>query len=862
MSKKAVVFEFTSYKFEPNKKRAVFKYKTHFKDGSSISFSETITIPEKPLKSTNQKALKKMLESLHIILGISYYKLYCPPTVAFAKESVTLSKKETAFWNTVYKKGLGEFFFRNALDPAIAPKFPYAKDIQTTNYKLQTTLPTGRQANSRCLVGIGGGKDSIVSLELLKSQDFDVTGFLVKTNDTSNIPNNIAKKAGINMITIKRDLDEKIYQKHQYSGHIPISMIYAFLGSFTSLIYGYSYIIVSNEYSSNFGNFEYKGLNVNHQWSKSFEAEKIFQEYLDNFISPNIKYFSLMRPFYEIRIAKLFSNYYKKYVELFSSCNQNFRKEKSHEGLWCNRCPKCVFSFILLSAFLKKEELISIFGENLYQKQSLLPLFKDVLGLGDMKPFDCVGTFEESQTAFFMAAENFKDDFMVRQLLPQVKYSEDVLKIQRESNIPEQFKLLGMDNILILGYGKEGKATEKYIKKYYPKASIKIADQSLSQNYLENQDKFDIAIKTPGVNKELVKIPYTTATNIFFSKVSGKNLIIGVTGSKGKSTTSSLIFSILKSTKKDVELLGNIGKPMLEHLMLPVKKGKIFVLELSSYQLDDIKFSPDISVLTNLFLEHLDYHKSLNNYYQAKKNIINFQNENGFFVYNPDNKESVKWLKDYKGNKIAFFEKIPVKEEDIHLMGKHNQNNIRAAISVAKILTRSNNFAKNKISQRLFDRVKISNKVISSAIKNFKGLPNRLELVGKFKGIIFYNDASSTNPDSSILAIESLKDIDTIFLGGQDRGYDFSHLEKVIKKYKIRNIVLFPDSGEKIIKNKSGLNILNTESMEEAVKFAYQNTLKGKICLLSGASPSYSLWKNFEEKGDQFKHFVKKLNKQ
>lgn len=833
MSKKAITFEFTSYKFEPSKKRAVFKYKTHFKDGSSIDFSETITLPEKPLKSTDQKALKNMLESLHIILGISYYKLYCATNV---ETPYTMSKKETTFWNTVYKKGLGEFLFRNSLDPAITPKFkPTIKSEKENNI-------SRIEKNSKILVGIGGGKDSIVSLELLKSQNFDATGFLVKTNDKSNISDNIAKKAGINMITIKRELDEKIYQKHQYSGHIPISMVYAFLGSFTSLIYGYSYVIVSNEYSSNFGNFEYKGLNVNHQWSKSFEAEKIFQEYLDSFITPDIKYFSLMRPFYEIRIAKLFSNYYKKYAGLFSSCNQNFRKDKSHEGLWCNNCPKCVFSFILLSAYLKKEELISIFGENLYQKQSLLPLFKDVLGLGDMKPFDCVGTFEESETAFFMAAENFKDDFMMRQLSPQVKYHEDVLKIQSESNIPEQFKLLGMDNILILGYGKEGKATEKYIKKYYPKANIKIADQSLSQNYLENQDKFDIAIKTPGINKELVKIPYTTATNIFFSKISGNNLIIGVTGSKGKSTTSSLIFSILKSAKKDVELLGNIGNPMLEYLMSPVKKGKIFVLELSSYQLDDIKFSPDISVLTNLFLEHLDYHQSLNNYYQSKKNIINFQNEKGFFVYNPENKESVKWLKDYKGNKIPFAEKIPVKEADIPLMGSHNKNNIRAAVSVAKIL-------------------KISDKAISSAIKNFKGLPNRLEFVGKFKGIIFYNDASSTNPDSSVLAIESLKNIDTIFLGGQDRGYNFSHLEKVIKKYRIKNIVLFPDSGEKIIKNKSGLNILNTESMEEAVKFAYQNTMKDKICLLSGASPSYSLWKNFEEKGDQFKYFVKKLSK-
>ena len=132
--------------------------------------------------------------------------------------------------------------------------------------------------------------------------------------------------------------------------------------------------------------------------------------------------------------------------------------------------------------------------------------------------------------------------------------------------------------------------------------------------------------------------------------------------------------------------------------------------------------------------------------------------------------------------------------------------------------------------------------------------------MGNFKGIIFYDDAISTTPDSTIMAIKSLPKIGTIFLGGQDRGYKFSKLDKIIKKYKIKNIVLFPETGNKILKSTEGLNILETESMEEAVKFAYKYTPKGEICLLSCASPSYSLWKNFEEKGDQFKSLVKKFS--
>ncbi|MCX6722890.1 MAG: hypothetical protein NT094_02355, partial [Candidatus Staskawiczbacteria bacterium] len=153
----------------------------------------------------------------------------------------------------------------------------------------------------------------------------------------------------------------------------------------------------------------------------------------------------------------------------------------------------------------------------------------------------------------------------------------------------------------------------------------------------------------------------------------------------------------------------------------------------------------------------------------------------------------------------------------------------------------------------------VSDKIIKEAIQKFKPLPHRLEFVGEFKGIKFYDDAISTTPESTIMAIETLKNVDTIFLGGQDRGYNFGQLEKVIKKYKIKNAVIFPDSGKKI--KIKGLNILKTKKMQDAVKFAYKNTATGKICLLSCASPSYSLWKNFEEKGDQFKKFVKQYSK-
>ncbi|MDO8739967.1 MAG: UDP-N-acetylmuramoyl-L-alanine--D-glutamate ligase [Candidatus Woesearchaeota archaeon] len=840
MKSKPTIFEFTSYKFEPTQKRVFFNYKTEFKEKKdTLFFTETIILPETAdFEKLPIGFLNKIFESLHLVLGVSYWKSYCATKI---KVNYSLSKEEAYFWNIVYKKGLGEFFYKNNLNPKISPKFSFKNNVKPIFYKLDK--------NNKCLVAVSGGKDSIVATELLKSQNFDITAFFVQTQKESDLVNEIIKISGIKSIKIKRILDKKIFEHHKYNGHVPVSAMYAFLGILCSALYKYSYCIMSNEYSSNFGNTEYKGETINHQWSKSSEFENLFSNYVKNFITPDIYYFSLLRPFYEIRIVELFSKY-KKYFTNFSSCNNNFiiqqdkLRKKKNKDLWCKECPKCIFVFTLLSAFLSKKELIHIFKKNLYAEKKLIPLFNDILGFGKMKPFDCVGTFKEARVALYLGSKKFKNNLIINTFLPKIKKSESLIKdvfgTNLSLNIPSQFRFSGIKNVLILGYGREGKITEKYIKKNYPNLKIGVADIKLDKNYLKKQKDYDMAIKSPGIPKSFVKINYTTATNIFFSEIKELgNKTIGITGSKGKSTTARLIYFILKESGKNVRILGNIGEPMLKVFLEPIKKDQIFVLELSSYQLDDINFSPNIAVVTNLFKEHMDYHLGAENYYLAKQNIINFQSKNDIFVYNPKYKKLVSWAKESYSKTIPFVRNIPLENLNIPLIGEHNKENIRAAITVAKIF-------------------KVPDSVIKRAIENFSGLPHRLEFVGEFAGIKFYDDGSSTNPESAISAIKSLKNIDTIFLGGQDRGYDFSQLEKTIKKYKIRNIVLFPDSGNKILKSQRNLNVLHTSKMEEAVKFAYKNTKKGSICLLSGGSPSYSLWKDFEDKGNQFKLMVKK----
>ncbi|MBU2505043.1 MAG: UDP-N-acetylmuramoyl-L-alanine--D-glutamate ligase, partial [Candidatus Omnitrophica bacterium] len=728
-------FEYSSYIFEPEKKKIRFNYKTEFRNKKPITFTENIILPKVPsLRKIPKELLENLLHSLHIMLGISYYKLYCPPKI---KLNRYLDKDQAKFWNIVYQKGLDDFFYHNKIDPKDSPRFPFDRHIKPRSYELKR--------RDRSLIGIGGGKDSIVAAELLKEQRNNITALLIETQQNLQILDDVIEKMGIKSLKIQRFLDEKIFKQYEgaYNGHIPISAVFAFLGVLAAVLYDYSYVIVANEHSSNFGNIKFKGRTINHQWSKSAEFEFFFQSYTKNFISPDVIYFSALRPFYEIRITELFAKY-KKYFPYFSSCNRSFKVYKKRENsLWCGECPKCISSFILLSAFLPKKELVQIFKKNLYKDKNLFPTFRDILGLGKLKPFDCVGAFEETKAAFYLARDKFKNDPIIEILLPRIKIKNPdklVQKVFRGNlalTIPTRFRFLGMKNVLILGYGKEGQATRKYLRRKFPRLDVEIADEKLNSKYSEKQKNFDMAVKTPGISKRFVSIPYTTATDIFFSEIKNKNKIIGITGSKGKSTTTSLIYGILKEAGKKVQMLGNIGEPMLKSLMKPISKDEIFVLELSSYQLDDTHFSPDIAVVVSLFPEHLDYHSDIEKYYNAKKNIINFQEKDDFFIYNPKYKRLATWAKKSRSKAIPFNQKIPLNDSEIPLLGEHNKENIKAAVTVAKLLN-------------------ISEKIIKKAIKKFVPLPHRLEFVAEFRGIKFYDDAISTTPESTIMAIKSL----------------------------------------------------------------------------------------------------------
>jgi hypothetical protein len=460
--------------WEVEGRKATFFYQ--LEHGEEVfNFTETLVFPtSQPISNIPQNLLNNVLDSLSLALGISYYKLYCPKQIVL--EGLQLSKEQAEFWNKVYTKGLGEFFYKNKIDFRELISFPF-NDEQTECPKcsevdcppsLKATVGQGKSAPAelsllrqaqdrndkkkleRSLVGIGGGKDSIVTAELLKSLKKPFIGFAVETHA---IKERVAQILGVDLIIVKRQIDPKLFELNKkpgvYNGHVPVSSIYAFIGLLTALLYDYRNIIVSNEQSANYGNTTYLGEKINHQWSKSFEFEVLFQEYVKNYLTPDVTYFSLLRPFSEIAIVKCFADY-PQYFSVFSSCNRNFKITEKTNIKWCARCAKCAFAFAMFSAFLPKKQLVNIFGQNLFNRSDLLQVYKELLGVSAIKPFDCVGTPEEVQVAFYLAMlrREYENDiamkFFQKEVLPKIKnidtISNEVFKLSIENRIPEEFQ--------------------------------------------------------------------------------------------------------------------------------------------------------------------------------------------------------------------------------------------------------------------------------------------------------------------------------------------------------------------------------------------------------------------------------------
>lgn len=431
-------------------------------------------------------------------------------------------------------------------------------------------------------------------------------------------------------------------------------------------------------------------------------------------------------------------------------------------------------------------------------------------------------------------------------------------------------------NIAIAGFGIEGEASYRYWSSD-PANHITIYNENqpdaetpenanivIGENAFSKMNGYDLVIRTAGLAPSKIKTDgkIWSATNEFFAKCPAD--VIGVTGTKGKGTTASLIASIFEAAGKKVWLLGNIGTPALDHLN-EIKSGDIVVYELSSFQLWDLERSPRAAVVLMIEPDHLNVHEDFDQYVDAKTNIRRFQNDGDICVYNPDNEFSARIaLSSNQGDLVRYgikddggvyakdgafcqFEQKICSIDSLQLIGQHNIDNACAAITISKYFN-------------------LTDEAIEAGLLKFHGLPHRLEFVRELDNVKYYNDSFSSAPGATIAAIRSFSQPEILILGGIDKGADFSHLvDEINNTNNIKRIILIGEIRNKlaeIIKNNCNdvdFDVSDLQQLKLIVELVRSRSDHGDVVILSPACASFDMFNNFYDRGDQFRDIVNGL---
>jgi hypothetical protein len=390
-------FIYDTVEWSQDRREATFRF-TIRTDEQSFRLSESIAFAETIPDSYEAAQLER---ALHLALGMSYYKAFIPPVITHA---YAMTDVEASFWNTVFKNGYGEFLYKNRLSYNQLAQFTKQDGNKIDRNKKRQKL------EEKALLGIGGGKDSIVAGELLKAIGVPVTGFVLATGEVLGQTQQVSDVMEIQLLAIKRQIDRQIMGINKLegarNGHIPISFIFGLIGAMTALSSNSAYVIVANEASSSIPQTTHGDMEVNHQWSKSIEFERLFQDYIHTYVSSGLHYFSAIRPLPTLAVAKLFVTY-PKYFEVFTSDNSLFRvmpTERTHPR-WSQDSSKSLSSFILLAGLLTEEQLDTIFGHNFLNDASLIASFSAIMGENGQVVLDCVGTPAELRASLKRAQE-------------------------------------------------------------------------------------------------------------------------------------------------------------------------------------------------------------------------------------------------------------------------------------------------------------------------------------------------------------------------------------------------------------------------------------------------------------------------
>ena len=421
--------------------------------------------------------------------------------------------------------------------------------------------------------------------------------------------------------------------------------------------------------------------------------------------------------------------------------------------------------------------------------------------------------------------------------------------------------------ILVLGFGREGKSTLRFLQKYLPQNEIGVADKNTAafadfqfplagralsevevpavasqlhfhsgDDYLQSIYDYDIVIKTPGISLkdfDTKGVEITSQTDLFLSEFHRQT--IGISGTKGKSTTTSLIYHLLKSVGKDAILTGNIGIPCFD-VMEDIEPDSVIVYELSAHQMEYVHNGPKVGVLLNVFEEHLDHFGTFERYKNAKLNLLHFMQEDDFAVIHDSLLDDVLPL--FVNQTVFSTMNFAVDESRLPILGEHNLQNVKAALCACSAF----GFDEQELIPYLY---------------TFKPLEHRLEPVGTFDGVTFYNDSISTIPQAAVAACETLKKVDFLLLGGFDRDIDYTPLIDFLLQGIVPHLLFTGHAGERMMEALKGREVATTlvsySSMEEAFAYLADHAKRGDVCLLSPAASSYDQYKNFEERGRKFK---------
>ena len=429
-------FIYNDYKISEDEEKIYVEY--DFEIEGLSKFNPRIEILKKAFIKTdiNSNNIKNIVFNLGMIEAISYFKATCSPQMVI--KCGKLDDFQEKWLRKLYYLGLGEFRFVNNIVVSEEELVEFISlgdklEIEESPMELKGTI-----------IPIGGGKDSNVTLDLLKSENDDNLAFVIGSKKVSMECARIAGFDVDRVIEVKRIIDRRLIELNEkgfLNGHTPFSAMVAFLTYLCSYLLGKKYVALSNEASANESNVD--GENINHQYSKTIEFENDFRVYSLKYLKGSVEYFSMLRPISELQIAMMFSKL-KKYHSIFKSCNVG---SKSEPWKWCCDCPKCLFVYTILSPFLYKEELVEIFGEDLYEKENLLKTFVELCGYGETKPFECVGTYSEirfaiSETIKKLNLEGKELPYLLNYYKENYELSnEDLLSYYNyEHNVPEEFE--------------------------------------------------------------------------------------------------------------------------------------------------------------------------------------------------------------------------------------------------------------------------------------------------------------------------------------------------------------------------------------------------------------------------------------